>query len=53
MAIRPLSLSELGVAIGTTSGSPAGPNSDHVNLEKVAFCGDFLTIQGDKIGLIH
>ena len=53
MAVRPLTLSELSTAIETTVSSSVGLSCDEVIRDQVAFCGYFLTIKQDEVGLIH
>ena len=53
MAIRPLTLSELSAAIETTVIPSVGLSCDEVIRDQLAFCGYFLTIKGDEVGLIH
>jgi ankyrin repeat protein len=52
-AVRPLTLAELSAAIETPFRSSVGLNCDEVIRDQVAFCGYFLTIKKDKVGLIH
>jgi hypothetical protein len=53
MAVRPLSLLELSTAVGTTAISFVGLSSVEVIRQQVMFCGYFLTIKEDEVGLIH
>ncbi|KAI9742898.1 MAG: hypothetical protein M1818_003627 [Claussenomyces sp. TS43310] len=53
LAIRPLSLSELSAAIETAVQPSATLTSDEVIRDQVSFCGYFLTIKEDEVGLIH
>jgi hypothetical protein len=53
MAVRPLSLSELSAAVGTTARSSVGLSCEEVMREQVTFCGYFLTVKGDEVILIH
>lgn len=55
MAVRPLSLSELSVAIDTpVEPSTVAFSHDEVMKEQVSYCGQFLSInQKDEVNLIH
>ena len=53
MAVRPLTFSELSVAIETTDRSSDTFSGDEIIRDQVSCCGDFLIINGDKINLIH
>ena len=53
MAVRPLTLSELSAATETTVRPTIGFSCDEAIRDQVTFCGYFLTIVEDKIGLIH
>ena len=53
MAARPLTLSELSVAIETTVHRSVPFSRDEIIRDQVSYCGYFLTIEGDKVGLIH
>lgn len=53
MAVRPLTLSELSIAVETTIRPSAILSRDEVVRDQVLNCGYFLTIEGDKVGLIH
>ena len=53
MAVRPLTLSELGIAIETAVRPSAIFSCDEVIRDQVSCCGYFLTIKEDKVGLIH
>ena len=53
MAVRPLTLPELSIAIETTVRPSAILSRDEVVRDQVLNCGYFLTIEGDKVGLIH
>ena len=54
MAVRPLTLSELSIAIDTTvRPSAAGFSHDEMTRDQVANCGYFLKIQENEVGLIH
>ena len=53
MAVRPLTLSELSAAIGPSIRPSVGLSGDEAIRDQVAFCGYFLTIKEDKVGLIH
>jgi hypothetical protein len=51
MAIRPLTLSELSVAIDVKPS--VGFSRDEVMRDQVSYCGYFLTIKDNEVGLIH
>ena len=51
MAIRPLTLSELSVAIDVKPS--VGFSRNEVMRDYVSYCGYFLTIKKDEVGLIH
>jgi hypothetical protein len=51
MAIRPLTLSELSVVINVKPS--VGFSRDEVMRDQVSYCGYFLTIKEDEVGLIH
>ena len=53
MAVRPLTLSEMSVAIEITARSSDIFSCDEVMRDQVSYCGYFLTIEEDKVGLIH
>ncbi|KAL9117500.1 MAG: hypothetical protein Q9187_005963 [Circinaria calcarea] len=53
MAVRPLTLSELSVAIETNVGTPGIFSRDKVITDQVSYCGYFLKIKDNKIDLIH
>ena len=53
MAIRPLTLPELSTAIETTIRPSTILSRDEVVRDQVLNCGYFLTIDGEKVGLIH
>ncbi|MCJ1269980.1 Ankyrin-2 [Lobaria immixta] len=53
MAVRPLTLSELSIAIDTTARPSLGFSRDEVMKAQATYCGYFLTIKEDKVGLIH
>jgi Ankyrin repeats (3 copies)/NACHT domain len=53
MAFRPLTLSELSVAIEPTIRTSVGLSPDEVIRDQVTFCGYFLTIKQDEVELIH
>ena len=53
MAVRPLTLSELGIAINTTSSPSVGFSRDEVMGDQLSCCGYFVTIEEDQVGLIH
>jgi ankyrin repeat protein len=51
MAIRPLTLSELSVALNVKPS--VGFSRDEVIRDQASYCGYFLTIKEDEVGLIH
>jgi ankyrin repeat protein len=51
MAVRPLTLSELSVAVDVKPS--VGLTCDDVIRNQVSYCGHFLTIKEDEVGLIH
>ncbi|KAH8591314.1 hypothetical protein B0O99DRAFT_719265, partial [Bisporella sp. PMI_857] len=51
MAVRPLTLSELGIAIGARAS--IGFCCDDVTRDQVSYCGNFLTIKDNEVGLVH
>ena len=54
MAVRPLRISELSIAIDTTVRPPASAFSrDEMTRDQVSSCGYFLKIEEDEVGLIH
>ncbi|PVH74235.1 hypothetical protein DL98DRAFT_658902 [Cadophora sp. DSE1049] len=53
MAVRPLSLSELRAAIEPAVQHPTILSPDEVIKDQVSFCGYFLTIKEEEVGLIH
>ena len=54
MAIRPLTLSELGTAVGIDTPEPSdGFSLAEAVRDQVSYCGSFLTIETDEVGLIH
>ena len=53
MAVRPLTLSELSIAINTTGKRSLAFSRDEEMRDQVSFCGYFVTIKEDKVGLIH
>lgn len=54
MAVRPLTISELSIAIETTIGpSIVAFNRNEVIRDQVLYCGYFLTVKEDEIFLIH
>jgi hypothetical protein len=53
MAVRPLTLSELSAAIETAVKPSVMFNCDEVMRDQVSYCGYFLTIKEDEVGLIH
>ncbi|MCJ1267775.1 hypothetical protein MMC22_007661, partial [Lobaria immixta] len=53
MAVRPLSLSELRIAIDATGRPSLGFSDDEVIRDQVSCCGYFITIKEDQVGLIH
>ncbi|MCJ1270547.1 hypothetical protein MMC22_010444 [Lobaria immixta] len=53
MAVCPLTLSELSIALDITVGPSAGFRRDEVMKTKVSYCGYILTSKQDKVSLIH
>ena len=53
MAVRPLTLSELSIAIETTIRPSAILSRDEVVRDQVLNCGYFLAIERNRVGLIH
>ena len=54
MAVRPLTLSELGIAIETAVGpSTVAFTPDELARDQVSYCGHFLVIEVDEVSLIH
>jgi hypothetical protein len=53
MAVRPLTLSELSAAIETNVRPTIGFSCDERIRDQVTFCGYFLTIKEEEVGLIH
>lgn len=53
MAIRPLTLTELGTAIETRARHSLGLGCVEAVRDQVSYCGYFLTIKNDEVGLIH
>ena len=53
MAVRPLSLAELGVAIGTSVDPIIQISLAEITRDQISWCGNLLTITGDKVNLIH
>ena len=54
MAVRPLTLSELSIAIETTvEPSIVAFNRDERIRDQVSYCGNFLITKEDEVGLIH
>jgi hypothetical protein len=53
MAVRPLTLSELSAAIEPSVRPSVVLSCDEAIRDQVAFCGYFLTIKENKVGLIH
>ncbi|KAH8742908.1 hypothetical protein F5882DRAFT_313535, partial [Hyaloscypha sp. PMI_1271] len=51
IAIRPLTLSELSAAVNVKP--PVGFSCDEVIRNQVSYCGYFLTIKENEVGLIH
>jgi hypothetical protein len=51
MAIRPLTLAELSVAINVNPS--VSLSRDEVIRDQISYCGYFLTIKEDEVGLIH
>ena len=53
MAVRPLTLSELSLAIEPTLNSPIVANRDERIRDQVSYCGDILVTKGSVVRLIH
>ena len=54
MAVRPLRISELSIAIENTVRPPAAAFSrDEMTRDQISNCGYFLKIEEDEVGLIH
>ncbi|KAJ9655450.1 hypothetical protein H2201_008802 [Coniosporium apollinis] len=57
IAVRPLTLSELSAAIGTTAEASSGLSCEEVTSEQVRNCGHLLTITdtptGQEVGVVH
>lgn len=55
MTVRPLTLSELGDAIGVSDQTSSAVNfrRDEVMRAQVTHCGDILTFKDDRVGLVH
>ncbi|KAJ9644081.1 hypothetical protein H2199_003949 [Coniosporium tulheliwenetii] len=57
IAVRPLTLSELSAAIGTTAEASSGLSCEEVTSEQVRNCGHLLTMTdtptGQEVGLVH
>ena len=51
MAIRPLTIAELSVAINVDSSMSFSP--DIIIRDQISYCGDLLTIKQDEVSLIH
>ncbi|KAM0800726.1 hypothetical protein BDR22DRAFT_230902 [Usnea florida] len=53
MAVRPLTLLELSLAIEPTVGSSIVTNRDERIRDQISYCGYFLVIKQDEVGLFH
>ena len=53
MAARPLTLSELSDVIEIPAGPSVAFSREERMKDQVSYCGHFLTIKGDEVGLIH
>lgn len=53
MAVRPLTLTELSTAIETPARHSLGLGYVETIRDRVSYCGYFLTIKNNKVGLIH
>ena len=58
MAVRPLTLAELSVAIDTSVGPSIDPSipdfsPTEIAKDRISWCGNLLTITGDQVDLIH
>ena len=53
MAVRPLTLSELSVALDTSGSPSTGFSHEEIMRDQVSYCGHILTTKQDKVGLIH
>ncbi|KAI9651903.1 MAG: hypothetical protein M1829_002114 [Trizodia sp. TS-e1964] len=53
VAVRPLTLSELGTAVEATAGLSTSFGWEEAIKDFVSYCGYFLTIEGGKVNLIH
>lgn len=53
MVVRPLTLSELSAVLEIAASPSVLFNCNEVMRDQVLYCGYFLTIKGDEVGLIH
>ena len=53
MAVRPLTLSELGAIIEPTIEPPTGFTREDMTKEQISYCGYFLTVEACEVNLIH
>jgi len=53
IATRPLTLSELGTAVGIDTEPSGGFSLAQVTRDQVSYCGSFLTIETDEVRLVH
>ncbi|KAH8649514.1 hypothetical protein BGZ60DRAFT_463330, partial [Tricladium varicosporioides] len=53
MAVRPLTLKELSTAIETSARFSLGLGYEEAIRDQVSYCGYFLTIKNEEVGLIH
>ncbi|KFY30111.1 hypothetical protein V494_08258 [Pseudogymnoascus sp. VKM F-4513 (FW-928)] len=56
MAVRPLTLTELSIAIETTTATEPTTvkfSRDEIMRDQLSYCGYFITIKTDEVGLIH
>src|SRR5439155_6045768 len=51
MAIRPLTLTELAVAVKVRPSATA--SSDQIIRDYISFCGTLLKVTGNEVGLVH
>ena len=53
IATRPLTLTELGTAVGISIEHSGDFSLAQVTRDQVSYCGSFITIEKDEVGLIH
>lgn len=53
MAVRPLTLAELGAAIDATMGTNSGTNPGKTVTDHLGYCGNILRVSGSKVVLVH